>query len=44
MPDQEQLNTLADMKDEYEDLAEAEQFAVVVRKTPPPHTETYINI
>ena len=32
MPDQEQLNTLADMKDEYDDLAEAEQFAVVVRK------------
>ncbi|CAL8270652.1 unnamed protein product [Boreogadus saida] len=30
MPDQEQLNTLADMKDEYEDLAEAEQFAVVM--------------
>lgn len=30
MPEQEQLDTLADMKDEYEDLAEAEQFGVVM--------------
>ncbi|KAG7266046.1 hypothetical protein CRUP_013775, partial [Coryphaenoides rupestris] len=29
MPEQEQLNTLADMKDDYDDLAEAEQFVVV---------------
>lgn len=30
MPTDEQLGTLADMKDEYEDLAEAEQFGVVM--------------
>ncbi|CAL8354942.1 unnamed protein product [Merluccius merluccius] len=30
MPNEEQLGTLADMKDEYDDLAEAEQFGVVM--------------
>ncbi len=27
------MNTLSEMKDEYEELAESEQFAVVVRNT-----------
>uniref|UniRef100_A0A4W5LVH2 FH2 domain-containing protein n=1 Tax=Hucho hucho TaxID=62062 RepID=A0A4W5LVH2_9TELE len=31
LPEQETLNVLGEMKDEYEDLAEAEQFGVVVR-------------
>uniref|UniRef100_A0A672SNP1 Diaphanous related formin 1 n=1 Tax=Sinocyclocheilus grahami TaxID=75366 RepID=A0A672SNP1_SINGR len=30
LPEQEQLNTLLEMKDEYEELAESEQFGVVV--------------
>lgn len=30
LPEQEQLNVLAEMKDDYEDLAESEQFGVVV--------------
>ncbi|KAG5853175.1 hypothetical protein ANANG_G00070270 [Anguilla anguilla] len=30
LPEEEQLNVLAEMKDEYEDLAEAEQFGVVM--------------
>ncbi|KAL0974071.1 hypothetical protein UPYG_G00215010 [Umbra pygmaea] len=30
LPEQEQLNILGELKDEYEDLAEAEQFAVVM--------------
>ncbi|XP_012989041.4 protein diaphanous homolog 1 isoform X2 [Esox lucius] len=30
LPEQEQLNILGDLKDEYEDLAEAEQFGVVM--------------
>jgi hypothetical protein len=31
MPEQDQLNQLAAMKDQYDQLAEAEQFAIVVR-------------
>lgn len=31
MPGQEQLSVLSEMKDEYEDLAESEQFVFVVR-------------
>lgn len=30
LPEQEQLNTLSEMKDEYEELAESEQFGVVI--------------
>ncbi|XP_026095468.1 protein diaphanous homolog 1-like isoform X2 [Carassius auratus] len=30
LPEQEQLNLLSEMKDEYEELAESEQFAVVI--------------
>lgn len=30
LPEQEQLNTLSELKDEYEELAESEQFAVVI--------------
>lgn len=33
LPEQEQLNTLTELKDEYEELAESEQFGVVVRNT-----------
>lgn len=32
MPEQEHLSVLGEMKDEYDDLAESEQFGVVVRK------------
>lgn len=32
LPAQDQLTILADMKDEYDDLAESEQFGVVVRQ------------
>uniref|UniRef100_A0A8C2ETM9 Diaphanous related formin 1 n=1 Tax=Cyprinus carpio TaxID=7962 RepID=A0A8C2ETM9_CYPCA len=30
LPEQEQMNTLSEMKDEYEELAESEQFGVVI--------------
>lgn len=39
LPEQEQLNTLSDLKDEYEELAESEQFGVVVRNEQT-HTHT----
>lgn len=32
MPEKKQLEQLAEMKDEYDDLAESEQFGVVVSK------------
>uniref|UniRef100_A0AAR2JCZ5 Diaphanous related formin 1 n=1 Tax=Pygocentrus nattereri TaxID=42514 RepID=A0AAR2JCZ5_PYGNA len=35
LPEQEQLSVLSELKDEYEDLAESEQFGVVVRKLKP---------
>lgn len=32
LPEAEQLKVLGEMKEEYDDLAESEQFGVVVRK------------
>lgn len=37
LPEEEQLNMLSELKDEYEELAESEQFGVVVSDEQP-HT------
>lgn len=44
LPEEEQLNMLSDLKDEYDDLAESEQFAVVVRHTPHPATALWHSV
>lgn len=38
MPEPEQLKMLSELKDEYDDLAESEQFGVVVSKAWSSHT------
>lgn len=40
MPTKEQLSSLSELKDEYDDLAESEQFGVVVSK----HTHEMENV
>lgn len=40
LPEEEQLNVLLELKDEYDDLAESEQFGVVVSVYTLTHTHT----
>lgn len=42
LPEEEQLNVLLELKDEYDDLAESEQFGVVVSVYTLTHTHLLI--